>query len=201
MPTIPARNGAHAALTTGQKIKITNTHGTQVIDFWALVTASPTHYLSMSHTRVNVQKLIPAAGDTLVCNLRKPILKFVEDTTPGIHDTLYAACSPERYAQMGVKGYHHSCAENLHNEAKKAGVELRDDWTPDPFNLFMNIPVGSLDREKGSGKLGAAPPTGKKGDYVVFEATCDCTVFMSACPQDKIPINKGGPKDAEFEIY
>lgn len=198
---IPARLGAHAALRTGQKIKIANTYGKQVIDFWALATASPTTYLSMSHTRVALQKLIPSTGDVLVSNRRQPMLSILEDTTPGIHDTLYAACDAERYAQLGVKDHHHSCSENLHDEAKKAGIELRDDWTPDPFNLFMNIPVGGLAREEGSGKLGAEPPTSEKGQYVVLEARCDCTVFMSACPQDLTPINAAGPMDAEFEVY
>jgi len=198
---IPARLGAHAPLRAGQKIKITNTYGKQVIDFWALETASPTTYLSLSHTRGTLQKLIPSVGDSLFSNTRQPMLTMLEDTTPGIHDTLFAACDAQRYVQLGVKGYHHSCSENLHNEAKEAGVELRDDWTPDPFNLFMNIPVGALDRKEGGGKLGMEPPTSEKGQYVVFEAKMDCTVFMSACPQDLIPINGTGPMDAEFEVY
>ena len=32
------------------------------------------------------------AGDALVTNRRRPILTLVEDTSPGLHDTLIAAC-------------------------------------------------------------------------------------------------------------
>ena len=32
---IPARRGAATHLRKGQKVKIVNTHGSQVVDFWA----------------------------------------------------------------------------------------------------------------------------------------------------------------------
>ncbi len=44
------------------------------------------------------------AGDVLVTGRRMPILTFMEDTGPGVHDTLVAACSHELYEiVLGIK--------------------------------------------------------------------------------------------------
>ena len=40
------------------------------------------------------------AGDFLVTNRRRAILYFAEDTSPGIHDTLMAACDVYRYGLL-----------------------------------------------------------------------------------------------------
>ena len=72
-------------------------------------------YMSMPHTRSGTLHLRPKVNDTLLSNLREPILTMVEDTSPGIHDTLIAACDPPRYKGLGVEKWeeHGSCAENL----------------------------------------------------------------------------------------
>ncbi|KAI9875138.1 MAG: hypothetical protein M1830_008832 [Pleopsidium flavum] len=195
---IPARSGAYSRLRTGQKIKIISTYGEQVVDTWAFAADNSSTYLSMSHTRASLRKLIPGVGDVLVSNTRQPMLALVEDSTSGIHDTLFAACDKHRYEQLGVQGYHDSCSDNLHREASKASVDLREDWTPDPLNLFMNVSVGNMSK---GGKRGMEPPSSTKGQYVIFEAKCDCIVFFSACPQDLVPGNGGKPTSAEFELY
>lgn len=194
---IPARSGAFAKLTKGQKIKIINTHGKQVIDTWAFTQTSPLSYMSMSHTRASLLKLIPSVGDTLVSNTRQPMLTIIEDTTPGVHDTLFAACDKYRYQQLGVAGYHDSCTDNLHKAAKNAGLDIGEQ-TPDPLNLFMNIPV---DMGQKGGKMGTEPPVSEKGQYVSFQAECDLVVVMSACPQDLVPVNDMKPTEAAFEVY
>ena len=37
----------------------------------------------------------------MVTNQRRPIVTLVEDTTPGIHDTIMAACDRQRYGLLG----------------------------------------------------------------------------------------------------
>ena len=159
--TIPARTGLALPLQPNQTIKIINTHGQQVVDFWALVlptTSSPRlEYMSMCHTRAATDSLCPQVGDKLVTQARKTILDIIEDTSPGAHDTLIAPCDPERYTGLGVEGWHASCKENFHLALKKAGVgslilnlmggrraqetsEETEYWCPDSLNLFMNIP-------------------------------------------------------------
>ena len=157
MPTtiISARTGAYVYLKPGQKLKLINTHGNQVIDFWAFSFstlsaeiptsmirssqisslpsstafpfASGIQYFSASRTRSILSKVIPSAleQEVLYSNKSVPMFTFLEDTTTGVHDTLFGCCDRFRYHQLGGKDYEHaSCSENMHvalMEAAKAG--------------------------------------------------------------------------------
>lgn len=90
--TIPARCGKATHLAQSQHIKVINTHGQQVVETWAFNAAEMIEFMSMEYTRTAIGKIIPKVGDSLVTNRRRPILTLVEDTSPGIHDTLVAAC-------------------------------------------------------------------------------------------------------------
>ncbi len=122
------------------------------------------------------------------------ILTITEDTTPGIHDTLMAACDNYRYGLLGCTEYHDNCTDNLHAGMKELGVEAPE--VPSPLNLFMNIPVLE------GGRLDFCEPVTKPGDYIAMRAEMDCIVAFSACPQDMLPINgkNGKPTEAHFAI-
>lgn len=191
---IPAREGKAALLGKGQRIKLINTHGTQVVDTWAFNRADLGEFMSMEHTRTSIEKVIPKVGDVMRTNRRRPILTFLEDTSPGIHDTLLAACDRYRYELLGCKEYHDNCSDNLH--AALGELKLKAPETPAPWNMFMNIPVGS------DGRLAVEPPVSREGDYVVLRAEMDIAIAFSACPQDIVPINGPDckPVEAHFEI-
>lgn len=192
--TIPARRGVAARVAKGRSVKVVNTLGQQVVDTWAFNAHDLTEYMSMEHCRTAIQKLIPAVGDVLVTNRRRPILALVEDTTPGIHDTMIAACDSYRYQLLGCTSYHDNCTDNL--AAAMAALGYRGLETPSPLNLFMNIPWTA------KGALTFEPPTCKAGQYVVLQAEMDAIVAFSACPQDIVPINGRAcaPTDAHFQI-
>jgi hypothetical protein len=197
LTTIPAGHGKAVRLVTGEKVKLINTHGTQVVDAWALNAYDLREYMSMACTRVWNRRLIPKVGDPFITSQRRPILTLVEDTSPGIHDTFCAACDRYRYALLGVEGYHRNCQDNMFEGLLELGV------TP-PFpiaaslNTFMNIPVLA-----DGTSFDIRPTVSKPGDYIVFRAEMDCYVAFSACPQDILPIHgEGGapPRDAHFEV-
>jgi uncharacterized protein len=48
---IPARSGKAHRLAKGQSVKIINTHGNQVVDFWAFNAFDPREYMGMEHCR------------------------------------------------------------------------------------------------------------------------------------------------------
>ena len=192
--TIPARRGKAAPIAKGQLLKVVNTHGEQVVDFWAFNSADMTEFMSMEHTRAHTLHFIPKIGDILRTNRRRPILTLVEDTSGGIHDTQIAACDAWRYQFLGCTEYHDNCQDNLHAGLKE--IALASAETPSPFNLFMNIPVDA------EGSLSFQAPVSKPGDYVLFRAEMDAVVAFSACPQDILPINGKGcmPTEAHYEI-
>jgi hypothetical protein len=189
--TVPARHGRAVRLDKGQAIKIVNTHGTQVCDTWAFSTENPAEFLSMEHMRAWIGRLMPRPGDELATNRRRPILVLEEDTSPGVHDTMIAACDLFRYKTLGVEGYHDNCSDNLRMATKAIGLRVRE--VPSPLNLWMNIPI------LGNGGIGFYPTVSKPGDYVVLRATMDCVVAMSSCPQDILPIN--GPDCTPVELH
>jgi uncharacterized protein YcgI (DUF1989 family) len=194
MTLIPARRGVAARMAKGQTVKVINTHGQQVVDTWAFAAADLGEFMSMEHSRAHFRKLRPAVGDSFVTNRRRPILTVVEDSSPGVHDTLLAACDPERYRQLGATGHHDNCTENL--AAALAALGLEPGRTPCPLNLFMNIPWSP------SGGLAWAEPASKPGDSIRLLAEMDLIVAFSACPMDLLPINgrDNKPTEAHFEI-
>jgi uncharacterized protein len=192
--TIPVRKGKAASLDKGQRIKVINTHGQQVIDTWAFKRADLTEFMSMEHSRTALGRIMARVGDTMVTNQRRPILTLVQDTSPGVHDTLLAACDRYRYQLLGCAEYHDNCTDNL--AAALAELGLKPPETPSPWNLFMNIPISS------DGSLSFEPPRSKAGDYVLLRAEMDCIMAFSACPQDMVPINGAAcqPTEAHFQI-
>ena len=192
--TIPARRGTAAEVSKGRIITVINTHGEQVVDTWAFNADDMREFMSMEHSRVAIGRIIPAIGDTLVTNKRRPILTLIEDTSGGIHDTLFAACDRWRYEQLGCTQYHDNCTDNL--AAGLAELGLQPPETPAPLNLFMNIPVIDGNR------LEMRPPVSTPGSYMTLSAEMDCIVAFSACPQDLLPINGLAmqPTEAHFEV-
>jgi uncharacterized protein YcgI (DUF1989 family) len=190
--TVPARCGRAVRLKAGEMIRIANPHGTQVCDTWIFNSQHLNEFLSFEHTRAYLDKVVPQPGDPLVTNQRRPIAELITDTSPGVHDTLIAACDLYRYRNLGVEDYHDNCADNLRLALKAIGLRARE--VPQPFNLWMNIPI------KPDYTIDWLPPVSKAGDYVDIKAVMDCIVVMSACPQDIVPINALNPLEVEFTV-
>jgi uncharacterized protein len=189
---IPARSGVAVELAKGMTIKVINTHGHQVIDTWAFNRDDITESMSMEHSRTSMLKLMPRVGDTFVTNRRRAVLTLTDDTTPGIHDTLIAACDRYRYRQLGVERHHENCTDNLAIALARVGLKALE--TPCPLNLFMNVPFDA------DGRLDFAPPTSQAGQYVALRAEMDLVLVMSACPQDVTAVNGMAPADAHYSI-
>jgi uncharacterized protein len=192
--TVPARRGNGLSVKRGQEYRVVNLFGTQVVDMWAFDESDPTEFRAMEHTRVTLGKWRPLVGDSLVTNHRRAILTLTEDTTPGLHDTTFAACDRYRYQLLGHKGYHDNCTDNLAAvlEANKRPASV----TPCPMNLFMNVVF-----EEG-GIMSVHAPVASPGQYIAFRAEMDCFVAFSACPQDLLPVNGADcvPKPVEVRL-
>ena len=163
-------------LETGESFQIVNIEGSQVVALWAFVQPDTKEFLSTEHTRSCLQKLIPEVGDNLYSNRRRPILKIIEDTSPGVHDMLLSACDIQRYELLGHVGYHKNCADNLTNSAKEFGHQLSD--VPSPFNIFERVEIGP------NGQLAIEPPLVGAGQFITLKAEVALLVIMSACPMD-----------------
>jgi uncharacterized protein YcgI (DUF1989 family) len=170
--TIPARRGRAVRLSAGEAIQIVNTHGSQVVDTWVFNAEDLTEFLSNEHMRPTLGRLWPGKGDALVTNRRRAIMIMEEDTSPGRHDTLIAACTDNLFAAM-----------------RRIGAPITE--CPSPLNLWMNIPVDA------QGATSWGEPLSRPGDHVILRAQMDCIVAMSACPQDILPINGAACRPTE----
>jgi uncharacterized protein len=164
------------SLKAHERLRIINIEGSQVVDVWALCPPDLDEFLSTEHTRSCLEKLIPATGDSLYTNLRRPILTIVEDTSPGVHDLLLSACDPRRYELLGCETYHRNCADNFREALAQIGHVATE--LPSPFNVFENV---SLEVD---GSLSIQPPQVSAGQFVTLELQLDAVLVLSACPMD-----------------
>ncbi|CAM6125685.1 unnamed protein product [Calypogeia fissa] len=124
-------------------------------------------YLSMCHTRTALGKLTVAKKDILRDNTREPMLTMIEDTSGGAHDLLSAACHKDQYEEIDMDECPDNCesnlAQQLHIALDRSGFVTErgkkgfsfdgaihsactviETWSPDPLNLFMNVPVRAV---------------------------------------------------------
>lgn len=191
---VPASRGRSFKMKAGQFALVTNTHGNQVVDAWALADSDHFETSSLDHTRSMNSNIFFTEGMALMSSRRRPMLKMVADSAKVRHDTLLCPCNRELYQQLGCQEYHRSCTDNFHEALSGVGIEMP--FTPASLNLFMNVPVtadGTVDR---------VPPDTAAGDYVVMRAEMDLIFVLSACPQDITPINGAArtPRDVAVNI-
>ena len=162
------------------------------MDTWAFCSEDENEHLSMSHSRSALYKLWFGQGDTLVTNRFRAILKIINDTSPGKHDTLHAACSPGSYEFYGAGENHPNCEANLLNELKKRDCSFSA--IPDPWNLFEHAHVNP------DMSLQDKPASARPGDYIELEALTDLMLICSACPSTVGSISGSTPKGAAIQL-
>jgi hypothetical protein len=193
---VPGGRASAVHVKAGETVRVVNTHGTQVVDFWAIRADRPEIAMSMQHSRIRWRNLRPRPGDEMLDEERATMLTLVEDTSPGVHDTVIAACDPFRYAQLGAPPGHRSCCTNFAEALAELSI-VRHSPVPAPLNLFMNIPWDM------DGNITFEPTVSAAGDSVLFRAEVDVVVIASACPMDIVPINGPGggtPVDVELVL-
>ena len=190
---VPPRCGVAVRVVAGRSIRVINTHGTQVCDFWALCDGAPHEFLSMAHCHTETGGIMPAVGDVMVSNRRRPMLTITSDDSPGVHDMVIASCDWPRYQVLGCTEYHDNCADNFRMALMAIGEAAVH--VPDPFNLWMNIPVSP------QGRISWEAPVSSAGHSIVMRAETDVIAVMSACPQDLTPVNGDGLAPTELHFW
>ena len=173
--TVPGSHGRAIRLDAGETVRVVNTHGTQVVDFWALRADRPEIAMSMQHSRIAWNHLRPRPGDVMLDEERQVILTFVEDTSPGVHDTVIAACDPYPLSttrrQAGPPFMLHQLRRGLGRAVDRSQQSGAGSVEP-----VHEHPVGSR------GNITFEPTVSAPGDSVLFRAEVDTIVVASACP-------------------
>lgn len=180
MIVVPAYSGGSVFVPNRSTVTITDIEGQQVGDMWAIDTEDPTRWLSVSHTRDRLERLFPELGQSFTDQRGVALLEYVEDTSPGHHDTLFAACDRWLYESEGFTD-HPNCRDNFLMTASALGIELGS--VPDPVNLFQNSAPTP------AGGLVIHPAASAAGDTVSFRAHRDLHLILTACSVDYWPTN------------
>ncbi len=189
---VPARQGRAFRLEAGRVVRIVNHHGQQVGDFWAFRNGHTDEFLSMEHMRPSLAHLTPRPGDALITNRRRALLELIEDSSPGVHDTLIAACDQRRYETLGHPDPHDNCTDNLRMAMAAIGEPLPE--VPCPFNLWMNTPP------RADGGIDWLAPVSRPGDFVRLRAVADAILVLSCCPMDLSPINGEAKSPTSLQV-
>lgn len=188
---VPARSGVAFRVEAGAEILITDLQGQQPADFWAFNENDLGEYLSAPHTRIGIMRTLPREGEVFLTNHRRPIIRILEDPVP-VHDFVSAACDRWRYEELGFKGWHASCQENLEVAVRRAG--FRAVICPQPFNIWTNFPA------QPDGTYRIAAPATKAGDFIRLRAEMPCVIAISACPQDITATAGHNPTDLMVRV-
>ena len=189
---VPPKSGVAFEVQQGHVFRVTDLEGQQVVDMAVFNGGEPSEKLSLTYTRSRsasgTNELGVGAdyltrdkvmqGDTLLSNLCRPLLYFLEETPEqkGIHDTHNSSCNRAFYESAGF-GSRDGCHEILSGVLAPYGIRETD--LPDTMDLFMNW---YHDVELGAWIIGL--PVSRPGDYVEFRAEMDCLVGLSNCPDD-----------------
>lgn len=177
--------GTALEVRRGQRLRVTDMRGKQVVDMAVFALANPHEKLSTSYSRsrfdpATVGKFHPrdrlTDGDWLMSTINREMMRIVADTQPvkGMHDAHGRMCNRRLFRVLG-KGERDGCHEIIAGVMAPYGLGPED--MPDTFDLFMNF---HHDCAKGHWVIeeGVSRP----GDYVEFAAEMDCIVALSNCP-------------------
>ena len=191
---VPAGAARAIRVPEGQRVRVVNSEGGQVVDTWAFCASDPAEHLSMAHSRSATYRIFFRVGDTLVTNRFRPMLRIAADTSPGFHDTLHAACSAESNRYFGAPDPAPNCEDNLRTALAEQGV--RSAAVPCPWNLYEHADVDS------AGELHDRPASAAAGDYVELACLMDLILVCSACPSRVGAISGAdrAPRGAEIVV-
>lgn len=179
---IEPRTGVAFTLSKGDRLSVIDIQGGQVADLLAFNRNDVREVICAGRTFDYLSRIYLTTGDPLYSNRSNILLKIVAGDV-GRHDFLLSPCSSEMFRILyGHARPHHGCFGNLANAL--APYKIEPDNLPVAFNCFMNVPV-----DGNTGCFKVEPPLSKAGDQIVFEASTDLIVGLTAC---SAPLSNGG---------
>ena len=188
---IPPRSGTAFTLDAGQTLTVIDQRGVQVADLLAYNRDDVREVISSGRTLDYAETIRLTTGHLLYSNRSRPMLEIVADDV-GVHDFLLTPCSYDTFHHFYPdEPPHRGCFGNL--AAALAPYGVTEDMIPIAFNCFMNVPVDGT-----TGKLQVLPPVSKAGDRIVFRASMDLVIGLTACSAGAS--NGGSFKPIEYRV-
>lgn len=191
---IAARECYGLKLAPGQRLRIIDIEGQQVMDTVWLSAADPGDHLSVMWTNFINKTWKITKGHTLYSIRCTPLADIVEDTV-GINSSTGGYCTEAaNRVRFGV-AHTRNCYDNLANALAGFGIEKRQIPEASQFCAFLNLTY------EADGTHQVLPPTSKAGDHIDFEARADVLVGLSCCPQELNACNNFKAKPMRVMVY
>ncbi len=179
-----------------QILRITDLEGQQGVDFLCYSADNKQERYHAPNTIKAAHSIHITKGTVLYSDYANPLMKVVEDTTPGGHDTIAGCCSSWSNEMLyGVSGAP-GCRENF-----LAALSNHDlGWTDivPNINFFCSVPV----HEDGSTEQTVfVDGPSVAGDYVELRAETNVLAIISNCPQVNNPCNSGNPTEIRVQVF
>ena len=183
--TLAPATGIALEIAVGQRLRVTDLEGLQVVDMAVFNAGNVREKLSCSYSRSRAGvsaggEFHPrdhlTMGDYLMSTINREMLRITEDTpdVKGMHDVHGRMCNRRLFEAL------EGTAKDGCHEIISAAIEpygLLPEDIPDTMDLFMNYHHDCENRwwvlEEG---------VSKPGDYIEFEAQMNCLVALSNCP-------------------
>ncbi len=177
--------GLAVMLAPGQRLRVTDLEGLQVVDMAVFNAHNMRERLSTSYSRTRAGTAAGgpfhprdrlSVGDVLVSCINRDMMVMTADTPPikGMHDVHGRMCNRTLYEALG-QGPKDGCQEII--AAAVAPYGLLPEDIPDTMDLFMNY-----HHDCANNWWTLADGCSRPGDHVEFEALIDCLVGLSNCP-------------------
>jgi uncharacterized protein YcgI (DUF1989 family) len=177
--------GLAKVVKTGQRLRVTDLDGLQVVDMAVFNEHNVREKLSTSYSRsrtgvAGADGFHPRdrlfEGDVLMSTINNEMMRITADTADvkGMHDVHGRMCNRKLYEALG-QGEKDGCHEII--AAAVAPWDLLPEDIPDTIDLFMNY-----HHDCAHGWWVLEDGVSKPGDSIEFEALMDCLVALSNCP-------------------
>jgi uncharacterized protein len=171
---IEPRSGTAFLMQAGQTLTVTDLEGEQVSDLMAYRAGDTREHLSSGNSLDFAGTMFLTAGHTLYSSRGNPMLKIVHDEV-GRHDFTLAPCSAPMFRLLyGHTEPHRGCHGNL--AAALAAYGIGPDEIPTAFNIFMHVAA-----DPATGAITVLPPLSLPGQTIVFRASMDLVIGLTAC--------------------
>ena len=182
---IPPKDGLALEVSRGDHLRIIDEQGQQVSDLVAFSKKDPKEHISATQTNKLNSRLNLREGDALYSTDCSKMFLLTKISNPNVHyNFIFSPCGDaDNSIRFPDSPKGKTCLGILRRVLSKYSLDWRD--MLEPFSIGLNLAIGE------NWVLETRVPVSKPGDFIELEATMDCIVGITACPQDRNMCNGG----------
>lgn len=189
---IPARGAAAFPIKAGNVLRIIDVEGQQVADLVAFNERDLWERINGESTMLLNGTYNPREGHVLYSDDCNPMFTITDDRVGRNYPGALMCTEEMNRIRYGIPGTL-NCRDNLVEALRSYDIGKRQ--IPGCFTPFMNV----IHDPDGSARI--AEPPSRAGDYIDLRAEMDMLVAISACPQERNPVNGWNPTPLDVIIY